>query len=562
MKDQLTVEPARRPVVRVHRQAMEMFRDVQRHLKQYPEDAILFALDYEKALGELGYRFSRGMQEHLKSRLPATNEQKQALYRRIKNGEAPPFDFRIQFSGLSEETESPPTTPAHLAFAPKPPAANAIKPTGRVSLVPEMNALAGSPDFSVVIQITETFLNSAVGAVYDTGLLPGKFAGTQTITSDSLKIAVDVGYNIDIDKPTISLNTPYDDGIAFNLAIHGTAEADVDILQFISPTHSDYRQQLNVSFSAQATLVATVRIAPVANQESAVYADFRSIRDLNITINDTALSPSLDVFLAVLLERILLTKLGDVGQVPLTFQFNNFQRSGIAIKKIFSRILPPLGTSPACLAIAFDTFGDCVVTSITNLVPSGAGFAFTTSRRFLLNQVWPQVLLPQIPTEDNGVQIKNPSLDMQNGYLFVSVDFEKDIDCLPSITGTASAKLAFSVTKGTDGIYRGSLITLGNPDIEISVWDQIFYGILVGILGNAIVPGSFSIFAVLTVVLIQVFQDVLGGDASNVIDSFSIGFKQTIPGTHIIAEASTPQAPQIATNQIFAYGDAAFYPQA
>jgi hypothetical protein len=545
-------EAKKSKVVRVHRQAIAMYADVRRHLAVRPEDGILFLLDYERALNELGFTLSKGMRAHLSKQFPGTSEYKKECYRRIKGGAQPPFSITLSLgefdnNGLAADRIG--STPVQGESI----VSQAVPKVAHVGTFKDASMASG---FSVLIQLSDNIINRALKAAYDASLFPRHWEGKLIHKWPQIQVDTTCSYSLDLSLPTVDFDTAYYDGVAVNLELKGSISLDFNILKLSNPTDSEYQKALTIQVDCSVRGVGTAKVTPFGGSKSAVSLDLKEVRDLKITLTN-AFPENLSDYLSQLLRRIIRTKFKETGPTPMTFGFDNAQRSGIPIRAIGTRIRPPANGLPGTLAIALDTTGNGDATVIPHIIPSGNHYAIVITREFLIGQVWPAVGKPQFPFDaGDGVTVYNPNLDMQEGYIWFEVDAKKDITCLPSIHAHASVRLGFQ--SFLDGkIYRTRLLPLQKPDVELNFWDELFYVFVGGLLGSAVGLGEVAV--VVLIVLVRILEDKLGTDAGEKIRGFSVGFEEKIPGTDIIIAASTPVQPQIHYDRIFGFGDAVFY---
>ena len=212
--------------VRVHRQAITMFRAVSEHLERHPKDSILFAINYERALSDLGFTLSQGMATHLAAQLPAPAPDSDELYEAIKNGELKsPVDLQIAFGSNPTALDSVSVTLA-ARNTPLIGASSDSKVSSVIGVGPVKSAIPAASQlltdatiggFSVLLQMTEEFSNKIVKAAYESGLLKNHWEGKIALPSNDFFIDVETNYEVDVRLPKISFDTPFENGRRYEI---------------------------------------------------------------------------------------------------------------------------------------------------------------------------------------------------------------------------------------------------------------------------------------------------------------------------------------------------------
>jgi hypothetical protein len=551
----------KRKVIRVHRQAMGMLEIVRRHLDRFPEDSALFAIDFERALGDLGFDLTHGMREHLIKQFYTPDPKAGQLYDAVKDGHVTlPAQIRLTLGPApvkGELTGVNPDGPGVPITRVVPPTESALSKAIRPAVPPE----PGTGGYTVLLQLTPAVVNNIIGVAYDENLIPHDFNGSFHLAWQFLRMEIDADYQLEVQKPTIDFNTPYLNGVALNLA--ASAKLSLTFSYFDFPTGSlpSVTDTLEADVTLSARVVGTAEIRSVGSSKGAVYLNLVALEALTVTVSGPSFPPLVQQLIQSTIERLIQTEIAGM-QAPLSFSFNMQNRAGIQITALASQIRPPAGGNPGTLSIAVDTkktpTGD--PTKIPHIIPSGCEFACIATKDFIIGQVWPTVI-QYIPKEESGFQISNPSLTMENYDLYFSVHAHKDITCLPGIDADVVVKAQFAlVPPDQNGVQRARLNAISDS-VSLSFFDQLFYTLLLGLLCGILGGPLAGLIAMVAVnVVIAVLEDIAEVNIKNSVNQSSIGFRDQIPGTNIIVEASTPQAPTIYADMIYGYGNAVFYP--
>lgn len=548
-----------RKVIRVHRQAMGMLSIVRRHLEKFPQDGVLLIIDFERTLRDLGFDLTSGMRKHLLARLYPPVPDGGELYEAVKEGHVKlPAQVRLnlgpspsagELTGVNPDGPGVPISrmdplgpPEHLA---RPVAAFA-----------PVSAKPGTAGYSVLIQLDDDIINRVISTAYDARLIPHQWNGTYQTGWPALNVQIVATYSADVAKPTIDFKTNVVNGVALNLKVHVKL-----ILTFnYQPLGSlpGFSDTLPVEVDISARAIGTAELKNTTATRAAVYLNLITLQNLQVTLAGTTLPPAVEDLVSAVIQRIAQTELGRVV-LPLSFDFEQIQRAGVPITVVASRIRAPSGVNPGSLTIAIDTTGAGDPTSIPNIIPATDHFGFIATRTFLIDQAWPIIASQEFPTEQQGVKIHDPVLDLRDNFIYFFVKATKEIDCLPDVNADVTVKMVFESFQES-GVFRTRLKSLGDPDISIDFWDRLFYTVLFGLILGAVGGVGIGIIGMIAFnVVIAVLEGKGETAIGNAIQKSSVGFKDKIPGTNIVVEASTPIAPTVYSDMIFGYGDAVFY---
>lgn len=549
-----------RKVVRVHRQAMDMLSVVRHHLQRFPQDSALFAIDFERALRDLGFDLSRGMREHLLERLPRPVPGGGELYEAVKEGRvALPAQIGIRLGPPPNEQEAVGLGTGDLD-APISREVSVLPANAAPAIARRVPPKPGTGGYSVLVQLTDNIINRIIGVAYDQNLIPHHWSGSYQADWPVLQVEIDADYDVDVQKPAIDFDTTYDNGVALNLAATAKLKLTFSYLDFPSGTVPSLSDKLTVDVKVTARAVGTAEIRTDASGKAAVYLNLKDLQNLDLQISGAAVPPLVEELVRAAIERIAQTELADI-KLPLTFGFDRNSRAGVPIVKAASRIRRPDNGRPGTLSIAIDTTNSGDPTTIPHIIPAGDHFGFVTTKYFLVKQAWPIVRDREFPRMEQGLRIHDPEFDLRDYYIYFRVKATKEIDCLPDVNVDATVYLQFeALPKDKDGVQRTRLKAI-YKDIHMDFWDQLFYTLLVGVLLGPLGVGVGVIGMIAFNVIIAVLEGMGETALGNKIQESSVGFRDKIPGTNIIVEASTPIAPTIYNDLIFGFGDAAFYPE-
>lgn len=566
-----TSEAGQRKVIRLHHQALEMAADVEAHLRRHPRDGVLFMIDYGRALNDLGYELSKGMRLHLARQLPAPCSPDNRIYDFVKAGGKLPFELDIHVRAPVEATASEPVHGAGAVGGAGPPRGPLIasRPADRAppsaAEVTAAAAATGASDsaagFGVLIQLSDHLVNRALGAAYDAGLFPKQFDARLPLQWEEYQLEATARVELALQKPALDFDTHFAEGVGLTIGVTGAAELSMTLLQLLSPTHAEFQDTIRFDIRASARIVVTAEIRPAGGNQSAVFLDLRDLRDVSVDLTTADLPAELVGFLESVIVRVLRTEFASHAATPVSFKFDHDFRAGVPLAAVRSRVRPPGNNVAGTLSIGFDTIGQADPAAIDHIIPAGSHFALVTTRDFLLEQAWPVAKAKFFPGgemhPDDGVTVRKPYLDMRDGdggHVFFQAEVEKAVDCLPDPTATVKVKLRFTAFQDPEGVWRTRLDTIGDPDVDMDFWDQVFYTFVGGL-----VFGAMGIIVV--TILIEVLEDVAGHKAGDLFETFNVGFREKIPGTNIVVAASTPIEPSVNSRRIYAFGDAAFLVQ-
>ena len=551
-------------VIRVHRQAMRMLDIVRRHLERFPQDGALFVIDFERALRDLGFDLSHGMREHLLKQLYSPIPDGGDLYEAVKQGRVTlPAQIRITFGPVpagGKLTGADPNGPGvPLTRASLPEGAEEKSGADARAVPPK----PGTGGYSVLVQLDDNIINRIISVAYDENLIPHSWNGVYQVEWPQLRMKIGAEYVVTVAKPTIGFDTIYVNGVALNLDATAKLRLTFLYLDFPAGAVPSLSDNLEVDIRISARAVGTAEIRNSGPDNAAVYLNLVDLKLIDVKIAPTTLPPLVQQLIQAAIERIVQTEVAPIV-LPLSFDFERVRRAGVPIR-VASRIRQPVGGTRGTLSIAVDTdpFGGDPST-IPHIIPDQCHFGFVTTRHFLVDQAWPIVRDQQFPMTQQGVQIHDPQLDLKDYYIYFFVKATKDITCLPSLNADVTLNLqfeSFQDQKNGVGVYRTRLKVIYD-DVDLSLFDKLFYSVLLFlILGPVGGVGVGLIGVVALNVVIAVLEGKAETDLSNTIQASSVGFRNKIPGTNIVVEASTPIAPTIYSDLIFGYGDAAFYPE-
>ena len=335
--------------------------------------------------------------------------------------------------------------------------------------------------------------------------------------------------------------------VELGFGIKGLADTNV-------PTYVD---NVEIALDIECTVIVSAALKATDESKGAMFMDLRDVRDFTLRINDSELDSQVLEFLEALLERVIRVNLEAQKEIPLTFLIDLEQRAGVPIYEVASRIRGPEREQSGTLSIGIDTYNSGDPEKIGHIVPHGSGFGCVISRGFFLEQAWPRVRSRFFPHwVDRRTKIWRPKMDLRDGHVWFYVEARRRMDCLPDVDATAKVKLVFRAFRGPNGEWRTRLVAPGKPDVEVDFWDRLFYTFVVGLLGSTLGLGMIGM--IVLNVLIAIFEDKTETNIANKLQEASVGFRERIPGTNIVAAASTPIAPTITRRRIFAHGDVVF----
>lgn len=527
-----------------HSDAQAMFAVVSDHLRKYPRDASLFAIDYRQALADLGFHISPPIRSHLAAQFSAPGKRSSALYKRIRGGTKPQVDFLISFDTSTDNIQGSAASPGG--------GASEASPTSVV----ETNAVSATNNagFGVVVQLTDHIINRIFTIAYKEDLIKKKWEGSLLSEWTEYGVEVESRYEFNLAQPTISFDTSFEEGVAAHIGLSGFVEVEFGIFPLLSPTHREFQQTMRIDIAVELTAIGTAVISPTTDQRHAVFLDLRDLRDLEIAINNQDLSENILSFLRALLLRLARTHLAEQPPIPLSFDVETVQRAGVPIIAVWSRILSGHGSRPGTLSICLDTTGQGDPKAIEHIVPPGSGFALLATRNFLLNQVWPLRRNSMFPHRDGRVTIHNPQLDLKQGHIWSRVEAVYKVNCLPDIDARATARMNF-VAFRHDDVWLSRINPVGDPDIELDPGDRIFYTVIAGFLLSLFGIGSVVSNALILNIIIEALLGRVEQQAGEALKGFNIGFRDRIPDTNIVVAASTPIVPAVTPEGITAHGD-------
>ena len=512
------------------------------------------------ALGDLGFDLTHGMREHLIKQFYTPDPAAGPLYEAVKEGRVTlPAQVRLSLGPAPVRGELTGVDPD----GPGVPITRVVAPTSlktSKAMAPAIPPEPGTGGYTVLLQLTDAVINSIIGVAYDDNLIPHEWSGSYHLAWQFLGMEVDADYQLNVQKPTIDFNTPYVNGVALNLAATAKLTLTFSYLDFPTGSLPSVTDTLEADITLSGRVVGTAEIRSVNPGQGAVYLNLVALEALTVTVSGPSFPPLVQQLIQSAIERIIQTEVAGIP-MPMSFLFNTQNRAGIPITALASRIRPPAGGNPGTLSIAIDTkatpTGD--PTKIPHIIPTSSEFACIATRDFIIGQVWPAVV-QYIPKEEAGFKISNPFLTMENYDLYFSVHASKDITCLPSINADVVVKAQFALLPpDQNGVQRARLNAI-YEDVSMDFFDQLFYTVLLGLLCGILGGPLAGLIAMVAVnVVIAVFEDIAEVDIGNSINETSIGFRDKIPGTDIVVDASTPQAPTIYADLIYGYGNAVFY---
>lgn len=515
-------------------------------------------VDYRSALHALGMDLSDEIDAHLGNvlrRAKLCPEPNTVLYEEIRQGKLPPMEALIRLR--PPEALRTTSTPAPTELDSHPLAAKAAEIQDYRTAVP----VEESRGFSVVVQITQEAVDDIVGEAFNSGQIRSVWEDNELVPWEEVGLETEVSYRIELKPPKISLDAPFENGVTLILGASASVVLDLNLLDLLSGTSSEYRQQLKIELDVGITIVASIKVDNASTPgKSAVFVNLRDIRDLSITLNDSSLPEPITNFLEALILRIAEREAWDQKEIPLSFDMESAERAGVPIVAVRSKIIPPSAGRPGSLTLALDTTNEGQINDIQYFVPQGQDFAFITTKRFLIDQVWPRQKAGKFPIKDGDLEIHSPHLALGNGYLFAQVEASYEVfdNCLGSwhVDATARVWSGFEPFQH-QGIWYVRPYNI-RTDIDIDDWDQfIIETILGGLLALIGIGGPF-----VRAVIVKIVMEALIGHAedelADEIGGFNFGIRAEIPDTRRLAISSTPVAPAITRGGVTAFGNLSF----
>lgn len=558
-------------VVRVHRQALEMGRALRAHLEASPRDSILFLIDWERALRDIGYELSKGMREHLARQrpLPAPQPGATELYDYVLRGGDLPFRFQgnIRISGLQEKNGPIRSSSSINPSIGRVPISSAASSSTSPQSATAAAMIPNTAGYSVIIQLTEDAINGALAVAYNFNLFPHRFGGSFHLPWADYHVDSDVSFEFNLGRPSISFSVTdgLPDMVKLSVSLTGKVALDMTILQYFSPTHTEYSGHVEVAFQAECELIVAARILDVNTEESAVFLDWRDIQTIALHFTSIDVPADLEEYLRRLIQRILRTQLHNHPLTPLSFKFNRSQRAGIRLTSVASRIIPAQSGRSGALTIALETIsGSGRIDLVTNIIPPGEDFAVVSTRYFLIEQAWKLVARPKLlQYQHPDVAFGDAQMDLlSSGRIWLWVKGEEHKTCF-EVDFTADTEVVFELFPEGRTCYdpatgqqhpcdinRTRLKPVRGPEVHISTVARI----LLSIIGGLILG---PVGAIIVNIIIEILEDRIGSAAGDMAESFSIGFYQEIPNTPITIAASCNQA-VIQQDGIYATGNVKF----
>lgn len=557
-KNGATAEQTERTRIDSHEELQEVITRVGKILQSHPQKALLFMVDYQSAIRDLGFELSDDVDQHLgqvlrKAKLcPKPNRQ---LYEDLTSEKVAPIEV---FAWLQESNGQSTTFPKNL---PKHQSDKLAKKAAEIQDPKQAVSIANACGFSVIIQITQDAVDEIVREAFEFEKNQWVWEKEELFLWKEVGLNAEVQYRLELKQPKVTLGNSAVDEVSVSIGALADVVLDLDFVDLPGQRKSDRPHKFPLRAGVEITFLASVKIGPAATVgKSAVFADLRGIRGLRIKLNNNTLPHQAASFLEELLERIAIIHFWEQKVIPLSFEVDAIERAGIPIKSLHTKIIPPGPNFPGTLTLALDTTGKGKINSVQYFVPSGKNFAFVTTKEFLIDQVWPYQASNYFPKKDGDLELHNPSLELGKGYFQARVNATYEV-----FDGECASWHVDAVARVWSGFepFEKEKIWYVRPyriktDIDIDAWDQFIIASILGGFLMLLGIGGMVARSVIARIIMNAIIGLAEDEITEQIGGFNFGIRAVIPGSRRLAISSTPVAPAISPEGISAFGTLSF----